>query len=389
MSTIKEGYIKNSLEPITLDGLDTIADQMKHSVCRILRTGNFGTGFFCKLPYKSTLLPFLLTNNHVLDYDYLKNNNNIKISLNNKKELKNIKIDEKRIVITNQDLDFTLIEIKPNQDNIDISKCLELEENINVDKQFLCEIYLKKSAYIIHYPKDDNVVISYGLLSGINEQNILHLCSTDDGSSGGPIMSLKDFKVIGIHYGYKAQKYNIGTFIKSIITELNKYNKSSNIIDNSIINYYNNIPQNMNFNNNMYDPNFNNINQTNLNNNILQNNLNNNMIMFNNNMNNVNNNNNEEFKIISQSHNNLSIMAYPSENNFINIIFQNDSGHKANIIIPSYKTINTLFNIYAKVIKYDIKKLFFYFNSSKMDNNDQREISQVFSNIDHISVSFA
>ena len=60
MSTIKEGYIKNSLEPITLDGLDTIADQMKHSVCRILRTGNFGTGFFCKLPYKSTLLPFLL-----------------------------------------------------------------------------------------------------------------------------------------------------------------------------------------------------------------------------------------------------------------------------------------------------------------------------------------
>ena len=46
MSTIKEGYIINSLEPIELKGIETISNQMKYSVCRILRAGNYGTGFF-------------------------------------------------------------------------------------------------------------------------------------------------------------------------------------------------------------------------------------------------------------------------------------------------------------------------------------------------------
>lgn len=395
MSTIKEGYIINSLDPIDLDGIDTISKQMKYSVCLILRPGNYGTGFFCKLRYNSNLLP-LLTNNHIIDYEYLNHNKNIKISLNNNEEKKTIEIDKTRIIITNKDLDYTLIEIKPNKDNIDITKCLELDENaINTEEQYL-EMYIKKSAYVIHYPKGDKIVISYGLISNINDQKILHLCNTDDGSSGGPIMSLKDFKVIGIHYGYYKRgniNCNVGTFFKSITKELNEYKEGSYIVQNSLNNNYNNNPQNINFNYNIFAQNNNYIYQQNINNNILQNNINNNMnnmIMFsNNNMNNFNINN-EEFpiQIISKNQYNLSIMAFPSEKNFINIIFQDDSDHKANVIIPSYKKINVLFKIYSNVIGYDIKKLFFYFNGSKMDNNDQRKISQAFSNIDHISVSF-
>ena len=150
MSTIKEGYIINSLEPIELKGIETISNQMKYSVCRILRAGNCGTGFFCELPYKSKLLPFLITNNHILDYEYIKNNKKIKISLINNKEQKTIKINKNRIIITNKDLDYTLIEIKPDEDDIDINKCLKLEKNIcNIDEQYLYEMYSKKNQLML------------------------------------------------------------------------------------------------------------------------------------------------------------------------------------------------------------------------------------------------
>ena len=123
---------------------------MKYSVCRILRAGNCGTGFFCELPYKSKLLPFLITNNHILDYEYIKNNKKIKISLINNKEQKTIKINKNRIIITNKDLDYTLIEIKPDEDDIDINKCLKLEKNIcNIDEQYLYEMYSKKNQLML------------------------------------------------------------------------------------------------------------------------------------------------------------------------------------------------------------------------------------------------
>ena len=35
----------------------------------------------------------------------------------------------------------------------------------------------------------------------INKYNIIHTCSTDDGSSGSPILNLKNNKVVGIHKG--------------------------------------------------------------------------------------------------------------------------------------------------------------------------------------------
>ena len=46
-----------------------------------------------------------------------------------------------------------------------------------------------------------------------------------------------------------------------------------------------------------------------------------------------------------------------------------------------------MFKIYAKEIGCDINELLFNFNGRKIDNNDQREIFQVFNNIDLISVS--
>ena len=103
--TILEGHFKNSVKPVSLEGTNTILNQMKFSVCKIYKEEINGTGFFCKLPYKSEILSFLITNNHILNNEDIEINKSIKLSINN--EFKNIKIDEKRIVITNEKLDFT------------------------------------------------------------------------------------------------------------------------------------------------------------------------------------------------------------------------------------------------------------------------------------------
>ena len=37
-------------------------------------------------------------------------------------------------------------------------------------------------------------------------KQINHYCNTEDGSSGSPILSLENFKVIGVHYGGSKNK---------------------------------------------------------------------------------------------------------------------------------------------------------------------------------------
>ena len=113
--------------------------------------------------------------------------------------MKTIKINNKRKVYTNEILDITIIEINENKDNIhdyielddEIIKSMKLnkEEMINKYKK----IYINKSIYILNYIKGENIIVSYGLISDINEENkINHLCNTDKGSSGSPILSLKN-----------------------------------------------------------------------------------------------------------------------------------------------------------------------------------------------------
>ena len=142
-SIIREAYLENSVIPISLEGTNQIVSQMKYSVCKICKVGKNGTGFFCKLPYKSILIPFLITNNHVLTSEDIGINKDIKISINNGEELKNIRIDKSRIVLTNRDLDFTLIQIKQNKDKININNFLEIDENFKIEEQFLKEMYEK------------------------------------------------------------------------------------------------------------------------------------------------------------------------------------------------------------------------------------------------------
>ena len=200
---------------------------MKNCICIIFKeNGRKGTGFFCKIPFNNNILPVLITNNHILNENDIEDGKIINLMINN--NVKKIEIDNSRKKYTNPDenIDITIIEINQNKDKI--KNYLELDENdINKNEENIELEYRKKSIYILHYPKG-KLSVSYGLINDIiDNKTIYHKCSTEEGSSGGPILSLETFKVIGIHYGCIKSNINLnnGIFIKYAIALNRKVNK--------------------------------------------------------------------------------------------------------------------------------------------------------------------
>ena len=165
---------------------------------------------------------------------------------------KTIKIDNNRLRYTNKKLDITIIEIKENKDKLN-NKYLDLDDSIinyfksneNEDPNYLNDIYSNESIYIINYPKDKDIVVSYGKSPLLNESEIQHYCSTESGSSGTPILLINNQKLIGIHCtGYQMDEYNKGKLIIYSIIEFQKMNNNylnkkdsndNNKLDNYII----------------------------------------------------------------------------------------------------------------------------------------------------------
>ena len=212
---IKGKNIEDYPIPITSESTEVILAQMKKSICKIYNDdGNKGTGFFCKLPYpdKYNLKSFLITNNHIIDESHLGKDKSIDFTIYNDK-LKFKLIIGDRKVYTSKIYDTTIIEIFEDED--DIKDFLELDFDIN-DEDFN-NIYINKSIYLLHYPNNEKISVSYGIIKSIdlsNNYNILHFCSTDKGSSGSPILNILTNKLIGIHKGTSNDYiYNKGVFL--------------------------------------------------------------------------------------------------------------------------------------------------------------------------------
>jgi V8-like Glu-specific endopeptidase len=226
----KEVFVNRQPIPVPLEGMKTIIYQMENSICKIYgENGKKATGFFCSIPYFDKKLPFLITNNHVLNETEIENGRTIKFTVNNKK--KEIIIDGSRIKYTNQELDITFIEIRPDKD--EITNFIEIDPDINAEDDVLELECRKKSVYIIHYPKG-KLSVSYGLIDHlVDGKKLNHCCNTEEGSSGSPILSLETYKILGIHYGGN-DKRNFGTFIKYAIEEVKKAKKLGNKNENEI-----------------------------------------------------------------------------------------------------------------------------------------------------------
>ena len=237
----EEKSIKNAIEPVSLTRSKKIIEQMEKCVCKIYVKGSTGTGFFSKIPYQNKELKVLITNNHVLDEYEIKYNKIIVYSLNdNENNKKFIEINNNRKIYINEILDVTIIEINENQDDIhdyiELDDEIDIKQSMNLNKETIIKLYKNiysgKSIYILNYLNGKNIVVSYGLLFKINEENgIIHKCNTDLGSSGSPILSLKNNKLIGVHYGCSKNKnieHNYGTLIIYPIIEFQ--NISNNLL---------------------------------------------------------------------------------------------------------------------------------------------------------------
>ena len=121
-----------------------------------------------------------------------------------------------RMTYTNEKYDTTMIEIKEEDG---INNFMELDDRIIndiINNKNQIEQYDEETIYIIHYP-EGQLSVSYGIISGIfaNEierYNFHHKCHTRKGSSGSPVLNLKN-KIIGIHKeGLNDKNYNQGTF---------------------------------------------------------------------------------------------------------------------------------------------------------------------------------
>ena len=164
----------------------------------------------------------------------------IEITRNNDTIPNDIILNNKRKVYQYEEMDAILIEINPKVDKINENEFLEIDDDINKDIKVIEKEYRQKSVYILHYPNGDDIKVSYGLLKGIiDNKEIIHYCSTQKGSSGSPIISLKNNKVIGIHIGSPQNEkfqFNNGIFIKEVFKILYEDIKNENKINNKISN---------------------------------------------------------------------------------------------------------------------------------------------------------
>jgi hypothetical protein len=108
----------------------------------------------------------MITANHIINEQIIKQTNIFKLTINNEKEKKFIDINYKRKIYTNIKYDTTIIEILPEKDKI--YHFLELDRHI-----FNEEInFYNESIYILQYQKigkDKKATVSYGITKKIEE----------------------------------------------------------------------------------------------------------------------------------------------------------------------------------------------------------------------------
>ena len=231
----KEGLIPGHVKKTNLETMMVIAKQMQESVCKIYGKNMIATGFFCAIQnvkdWDSQNLYALIASNHVLGKQDIEPNKKIKISLNNENKYLEIEIDNSRKTFSSEKYDVTMIEMKQN-DGIPLDSFIEIDKDIYKDN--FKEIFNKKSIYLLHYPKGKEICESREMLMNISEDNytIIHCCDSDNGSSGGPLINLKNNKVIGIHKGFNG-KVNIGSILREPIDIFYQQLKNNNKINNN------------------------------------------------------------------------------------------------------------------------------------------------------------
>ena len=182
--------------------------------------------------------------------------------------------------------------------------------------------------------------------------DIKHTCSTENGSSGSPILNIETNKVIGIHKeGSTIFDFNKGTYLKYALIDFinkNKINNNDNIInDMPNINFQNNL----NFNINTLD----NIN-----------------IGINNCFNQINNFSEYNANLVFNELENPFYYETNKPGPLTTVLFQDNFGIKTSLIINPNKTVAEMLYIYLKKIGKSemfgkVENIEFIYNSEKLN----------------------
>ena len=81
MQTKKEKLLNKYPLPVTIEDTEMILKQMKNSICKMENGNGNGIWFFCLISNKK----LLITNNHVINEEIIKQNNVIRVTLNDNK----------------------------------------------------------------------------------------------------------------------------------------------------------------------------------------------------------------------------------------------------------------------------------------------------------------
>ena len=203
-----ESIIKEDNPIIDVKQLKSILGSgIENCICKIITLTKTGTGFFVNIPEKN--IKVLITNNHIIDEEFLEKENKIIYFISENQNEINLEIN--RYILTDKELDFTIIEI------------LE-EDNINNYLEINKDIYNKNDKiYTFQYPGEGELEYSHGEILEIKDNNIIYDIGTLGGSSGCPIILMNNSKLIGLHIGYlnkRKIKTNIGISINYIINKI-------------------------------------------------------------------------------------------------------------------------------------------------------------------------
>ena len=180
----------------------------------------FGSGFFCRLERNNKKFYSIITNEHVVGANLVKNKEEIIILYDNEKKKLNLKLDKSdRCIFCLKELyciDATIIEIL-EKDDIDNTYFLLPDDSD--DENY--DGYIFREIQIPQFPGGKDLNLSEGTITDFNSENVsmfYHDADTERGSSGSPIILKGTEKVIGIHKGaYKKNNSNIGIYIRTII----------------------------------------------------------------------------------------------------------------------------------------------------------------------------
>ena len=202
---------------ITNDNMEELMQiQLKRSICLIEINQTYKTGFLCLIPlFNGKKIRTLITSGSDVNEKILNNEISINLIFDNEKISVKMRLNKDRIIFINKAKYNKIMIIEIKEDDIDnYGNCLiksnyflELDENSMIHKNY--ETYSNKLAYMLKYVKNESFkpFVSIGKVLSIDEnEEIVHLIDSGNGSMGSPILNLNTLKVFGMHFSKSIRK---------------------------------------------------------------------------------------------------------------------------------------------------------------------------------------